>query len=196
MKDSGLPFFLKFVVLVVILACIAPFFIKGRDGKPLLQLDMLKMPEVSTKVFSDLKKDAARLKNDKMPQMVKKVTGALQSKPSAPEPDGLPTMKLYKWKDKNGVTHYSDRPNPSGPSEVVHVPLGDKKPPPPKTTVKKKVAESPKTPPVQNELSRKVEDIKEYVTRAARLKQDAEAVKKKLEENYKEQQKVLDDLSR
>lgn len=34
--------FIKIVILVVIAACIGPFFIKGPDGKPLLSLDDLK----------------------------------------------------------------------------------------------------------------------------------------------------------
>jgi len=195
MKKSGFPLFIKIMVLVIIAACVAPFFIKGRDGRPLLRLGMLKMPEISTQALTDLKSSVSRLKKEALPQVAEKVSTVLDRNTPEPERPDQPMMRLYKWRDENGVMRFSDRPNPTGPSEIIHVPLGDKAETPKPVVDRRKPAEPTNEKPKQKGLPDKLAEINEYVTRAARVKKDAEAVKKKLEENYREQQRIMDELA-
>lgn len=71
--------FIKLMILVVALACVAPFFIKGPGGKPLMTIDKLLVNEQRHSALS-----AAKTKPEK--------------------------VKVYKWKDKDGVWQFSNMP--------------------------------------------------------------------------------------
>jgi len=72
---------IKIMIAVVILACVAPFFIKGPNGEPLMTLDKLMNGSSSSSA-----------------------TASAASKREAPQP-----TTVYKWQDENGVWHFSDR---------------------------------------------------------------------------------------
>lgn len=191
MKASKSRGFLGGLIVIVIAACVVPFFIKGSDDKPLMSLDRLKLPNIS-------KPDLSRLKNIRLPEIVKKTADKLRSPEKEPVSKTPAGMKLYKWTDKNGVVRYSDRKSSDGAGETVYFSLEEKPGLPKKPTAVKAARENPTgIQPVStgNKMPQTVNPLTEYITRARHLKSDAEAVRKQLEENYREQQRVLDDLA-
>ncbi len=77
--------FIKLIVLLTVLACIGPFFLKGPDGRPLLSVEKLKLPDIIA--FSDMHKWFSAMGDKKQ------------------------NVAVYKWVDDKGVTHYSDHNN-------------------------------------------------------------------------------------
>jgi len=73
--------FIKLLIFLFVLACSAPFFLKGSSGMPLISIDKLKLPDLS---FDSLKSKTAQS----------------SSKDS---------LEVYKWRDEKGVIHYSDK---------------------------------------------------------------------------------------
>lgn len=77
--------FIKLIVLLTVLACIGPFFLKGPDGRPLLSVEKLKLPDIIA--FSDMLKWFSAVGDKKQ------------------------NVAVYKWVGDKGVTHYSDHNN-------------------------------------------------------------------------------------
>ncbi len=77
--------FIKFIVLLTVLACIGPFFLKGPDDRSLLSIEKLKLPAFIS--FVDIRKRFSGLGDKKQ------------------------NVAVYKWVDEKGVTHYSDQNN-------------------------------------------------------------------------------------
>ena len=102
--------FYKLLIMLLLLACIAPFFIKGPDNRPLMTLDKLKFVNLSIPQLpslAELKLPAvSTIGNTAIPAAVKKV-------------------KIYKWKDRDGCWYFSDHKNPDGPCEALYLPAGD-----------------------------------------------------------------------
>ncbi len=73
--------FIKLLIFLLVLACSAPFFLKGSNGMPLISADKLKLPDLS---FDSLKSKPV-LSNSKE------------------------NLEVYKWRDEKGVIHYSDK---------------------------------------------------------------------------------------
>lgn len=76
--------FIKLLLLMVVLALAAPFFMKKPDGSPMLTLSALGLSALGNKV------------SDSLP--------AAQSEAVLPK-----TAEVYRWQDEKGVWHYSDR---------------------------------------------------------------------------------------
>ena len=102
-------FFAFLMIAVLILAMAGPFFIKGRDGRPLL---------TAGEVFpsGDELRGAAR---NGWNGLVRKAERMLDRQKDATPPGQ--TMAIYKWQDTQGNWHYSDDPNPKGASEQMLV---------------------------------------------------------------------------
>lgn len=78
----------KILIVLLIIACIAPLFIKGPDGEPIMSLDDWKF-EIPASLTGILRKSA----------------------PAAPE--GVSPSKsttVYKWQDEDGQWHFSSVP--------------------------------------------------------------------------------------
>jgi len=93
------------LLAIIVLACVMPFVIKGRDGRPLLQLSDLKMPAIAVPG----KDSIGRLANSL-------------------DQGGKPTREadkviVYRWQDDQGIWHFSDADNPLGDSETLQVSL-------------------------------------------------------------------------
>jgi len=73
--------FIKLLIFLVVLACSAPFFLKGSNGMPLISVDKLKLPELS---FDSLKSKTTQSNSEE-------------------------SLEVYKWRDEKGVIHYSDK---------------------------------------------------------------------------------------
>ncbi len=91
--------FYKLLMLTVVAAVAAPFILKDGAGRPLMTLDKLHMPEISTPalpgVASTLREVASKLPDMDLDKARAKVTA-------------------YKWQDAEGVWHFSDKPDGGG----------------------------------------------------------------------------------
>jgi len=85
--------FIKLLLLLLILACASPFFIRGPNGQPLMSINKLIFPELPIPSISVLKSKLGFLN--------------LAEKTSQPNTKG--DIEVYKWRDEKGVVHYSDR---------------------------------------------------------------------------------------
>jgi hypothetical protein len=174
-SDKGpyrkLKYFLFTMIALVVLACIAPFFLKGPGDRALITPDHIKLPDV------------------KLPGQK-----SIDPRPIAKNPD-LSGKKnqvvLYRWQDKNGTWHFTDYPNPEGPSQEIRVTPDRQKNNDPSS--------SPKTidePPVNvDELLGgdihflpKPSDVK-------KLKEEAAELRDQLEKRYEELDQMAKDRS-
>lgn len=157
-----LRYFIFSIIILVVLACVIPFFIKGPDNQALISPDQIKLPKLEITQKTD---------QDPRPQVASSQTS----------PEGK-YRKVYKWKDKDGVWHFTDYPNPNGPSQVIYVS--------PDKAGKK--SEAAKKPPVSD--TNDDDDLSSGISfplivspsELNKLKQEAEALKKELEKRYEE----------
>jgi len=91
--------FIISIILLVLLACLLPFFLKGPGDQKLLSTDKIKLPEI--KLLKKKPQDT---------RILPTTTGDKRPKKS---------KTLFKWKDKHGVLHFTDYPNPNGPSQEM-----------------------------------------------------------------------------
>lgn len=97
--------FIKLLILLLILACAAPFFLKGPNGRPLINLDKYKLPDLLIPSIDDFKNTLGLSSSDgNKATVVKK--GAIQ---------------VYKWRDERGVVHYSDRQDSGQKAKLTQI---------------------------------------------------------------------------
>jgi hypothetical protein len=157
-----LKYFLGSMIALVILACIIPFFLKGPGDTPLITPDQIKLPDI------------------KLPgrKPVDTHANGPHSKAGTPQ-----KATIYRWQDKDGAWHYTDYPNPDGPSQVIHITVD----PPSKNEDK----------PTLEEIHKQVVGDKKAIHQelpfpyslsedAAKLKEEAQKLKKELAEKYEE----------
>lgn len=89
------------LLTIIVVACLMPFVIKGRDGRPLMQLTDLKMPALAVPGKES-------------------IGGMTDSFASSTQTE---KVTVYRWQDDQGIWHFSDAENPSGQSEAVQVSL-------------------------------------------------------------------------
>lgn len=106
------------LVLFLLLAVAAPFFIPGPNGKPLMSFDRVK------RILSDQfpvarKVDQLSIKaKEKAGEISKKLQS--QKKPKKDKvPSERPPETLYKWRDQNGTWHFTNRPPPEAVEYTV-----------------------------------------------------------------------------
>mgnify|MGYP001185718679 CR=1 FL=1 len=86
---------------LLIIACIAPLFIKGPSGEPLMTLD-------------DWKID--------VPVPIKDLVGSLTGGAKNPLPvEGHQPMQVFKWQDDEGQWHFSNAPPNLGIAEGLEI---------------------------------------------------------------------------
>jgi len=167
---KSLRLFIVSIILLVVLACVIPFFIKGPDSRKLISADQIKLPEIKF-----LKKQ---------PQDTRPVSTSQEKAPATK------LKKIYKWEDKAGVLHFTDYPNPNGPSQLIMVTPDkpDDKPPAPKKQSSwdqkgKDSDDNPSTFSFPMPLS---------PTQIKKLKQDAEKVREDIEKRYEDISRKLE----
>lgn len=106
------------LVLLLLLAVAAPFFIPGPNGKPLMSFDRVK------RILNDqfpIARQVDQLRT-KAKEKASEITKEMQSrkKPEKVEaPSEKPPETLYKWRDQNGTWHFTNRPPPEGVQYTV-----------------------------------------------------------------------------
>ncbi len=96
---------MKLMIGLLIIACIAPLFIKGPDGEPIMTIDdwAIDLPEPVEAFFSDL------------------MSGRTPSTSAIPgTPDAEPA-KVYRWQDENGQWHFSNTPPNMDVAEEIEI---------------------------------------------------------------------------
>jgi hypothetical protein len=171
MAKSNKPYktlrnFIISMIILVLLAVLLPFFLKGPDKQALIQPHKIKLPDINiikTKPTDDRRVPVAK--------------GAKAGKKK---------NVIYKWKDKHGVIHFTDYPNPDGPSEAIKgVPLQTVKPSPKKVTQTKKDPETDGIPTLPFPMSLSPSRVK-------KLKQDAEKIREVLQQRYDDMSQMQD----
>ena len=161
---KSLRFFIVSIVLLVLIACIIPFFIKGPDNGKLLSPDQIKLPEIKF-----LKKQS---------QDTRPISSSQKKAPSKK------LKQIYKWEDKDGILHFTDYPNPNGTSELMMVS-------PDKPNEQK---HAPLTQPLSGHKEKDSDDnpspfslpMALSPTQIMKIKQDAEKVRKDIEKRYED----------
>ncbi|MDA0979200.1 MAG: DUF4124 domain-containing protein [Proteobacteria bacterium] len=88
----------KLLIGLLIIACLAPLFLKGPDGEPVMTLDDWK-PDVS----------------DSFDGLLDKLAPGQAGPAESAAPD-----RVYKWQDETGVWHFSsERPENNAAEELV-----------------------------------------------------------------------------
>ncbi|MBT4159855.1 MAG: DUF4124 domain-containing protein [Gammaproteobacteria bacterium] len=88
----------KILIGLLIIACIAPLFIKGPDGEPIMTLDDWKI---------DLPESLDELLQGAIPEVQEQA-------PSAP-------ATVYRWQDESGQWHFSNTPPEAGIAEEMQL---------------------------------------------------------------------------
>ena len=175
---------MKLSIPIISLSFLVPLFLnRSGDQSPGLLKNLMEM-----------KTDLSALTNPISTQPQKASLGARPTKPSTAPPKREKKAKIYKWKDKNGVLHLSDQRNSNGPSEAMYFPQQEDKMSPPRSGVPA-VAKSNENLNSQTERAKKNRlpfPMTVPYTQVEQLKKDAEEIKKKLEERYKEYARLLE----
>lgn len=101
-----LKFALRLFVVIAMISCVAPFFLKDKAGARLLSWDKIKMPDIS---MPDI---TIPFFKKKPPQPAE--TELLSDESIDPE-EGIDVEPFYTFKDENGVTHITNqKPNRDG----------------------------------------------------------------------------------
>jgi len=156
--------FIISLIILALLAVLIPFFLKGPDKQALISPDKIKLPKIKIKKKKPV--------DDRW----------------LPIPKGAKDKKnksvIYKWKDKHGVVHFTDYPNPNGPSEEISA-VPSQAPSPKTKSSPKNIADSAKNPD-NDGISTLPFPISLSPSRDKKLKQDAEKIREVLEQRYED----------
>ncbi len=179
----------KIMLLALMLVVASPFLLHGPNGKPILSWDKLKLPD-----FSSL---FGRANTSSISKTIEKMKSSTdEALPIELDDD---TRAVHKWVDGHGVWHFSDKQNPDGKDEVVHInvntnvvqatpvvkdiPDEDEK----AGRANGKEDESDDGPSIPFPTTVPMKDIPKLIN-------DTKALKETMDKRYKEQQELLDSL--
>ena len=96
---------IKLLIGLLIIACIAPLFIKGPDGEPIMTVDdwAINLPEPVEAFFADL------------------MSGRTPATPTVPRQPESEPLQVYKWQDEDGQWHFSNTPPDMDIAEEVEI---------------------------------------------------------------------------
>jgi hypothetical protein len=106
---------IKLIIGILVLACAAPFFLKDRQGRPLITLDRIVLPRFT---LPDI--DLSFLKR-KAPAPETEILAEGSIVPV----DGQKVVKMYTFKDDKGVVHFTDRKPIGDGVKVLYLPAGE-----------------------------------------------------------------------
>lgn len=114
--------FVKLMMFMLVLALAGPFIMKGPDGRPLMSLKDLSLPDFSLpgkapEQLSGKEQEAWIAWTDE--QAAPKEPKVYVIDPSSQEPVTAKAGVFYRWKDGNGVWQFSNLPKAGTPNIVV-----------------------------------------------------------------------------
>ena len=117
--------FSKFLLIVLVAALAAPFYIKGPNGQPLMTLKDLNLPSFSSsKQFNNVSEKLTGKAKDAWLQwggdnsdseIIAKATDAEGNLIEAAN------NVYYRWKDKDGVWQFTSQPNPNAKNILMKI---------------------------------------------------------------------------
>lgn len=114
--------FVKLMMFLLVLALAGPFIMRGPDGRPLMTLQDLKLPDFSLptgdsgELTGEAREAYIAWSKDEGPSKGPKV---YVIDPDSQEPLLAKAGVYYRWKDQSGVWQFSNLPNPGTPNIVV-----------------------------------------------------------------------------
>ncbi|VAX14282.1 hypothetical protein MNBD_GAMMA24-14 [hydrothermal vent metagenome] len=180
----------KLMLLALLLVGVSPFLLHGPNGKPILSLDKLALPNL------------ARLFDRASSASVSKTIDNIKSTADEALPVKLNdnNTAVHKWRDERGIWHFSDKQNPQGKDEVVLIntntnvvqadPKVNNKPNKPangSATGGEKENKEDNGPGIPFPTTIPLQDIPKLI-------KDTQVLKNSMNKRYQEQQKLLDSL--
>ena len=104
--------FLKLLMGLVVLAVIAPFYLKNQQGGQLMSLKDIKMPTLSTPPVPEIVKST-----------LSDISANIPSSSSDDSAEEKTQIKVHKWRDKDGTWHFSniDESHKGSNSKVIFI---------------------------------------------------------------------------
>ncbi|PCI11137.1 MAG: hypothetical protein COB71_11905 [Thiotrichales bacterium] len=163
---------------LVVLAVIAPFYLKNQQGVPLISINDIKMPSLSTPAIPDGVKSAVAAISSNIPTSERMANAQEKAQ-----------IKVHKWRDKDGVWHFSniDTSRPGINSTVVLLNPGKNTFTPSPTQQPQRETTSMKTTQVENITP----NIFLPLTHGKAAMDQAKQVQKRLEQRSQMQQQMM-----
>ncbi|HEB55614.1 MAG TPA: hypothetical protein ENI98_04765 [Gammaproteobacteria bacterium] len=179
----------KLMLLALLLVGVSPFLLHGPNGKPILALDKLSLPDLS------------RLFGHSSSAQVSTTIDNIKSTADDVLPVKLKdnNTAVHKWRDEYGIWHFSDKQNPDGKDEVVLIntdtnvvqagPQAKNSPHKQKTTSARGEKENTNDdePGIPFPTTIPIQDIPKLI-------KDTQALKDTMNKRYEKQQELLDSL--
>lgn len=109
-----MKYFAYLAIMVLLISVAGLFYLQRPDGQTWLTSDEI------TRQSSGIKEQMVSLSSDTLARAVKVVSETSQNfLKSMTSDDSQAAIVIYKWQDKQGQWHYSDRPNPDGKSQQM-----------------------------------------------------------------------------
>ena len=104
--------FLKLLMGLVVLAVIAPFYLKNQQGGQLMSLSDIKMPTLSAPPVPEIVKST-----------LSDISANIPSSNSNDSAQEQTQIKVHKWRDKDGTWHFSniDESHKGSNSKVIFI---------------------------------------------------------------------------
>ena len=179
----------KLMLLALVLVVVSPFLLHTPNGRPILSLDKLSLPDFSS-LFG--RSNSAR---------VSKTIDKLKSTADEALPIELDdnSTAVHKWIDEHGVWHFSDKKNPDGHDEVVRINTSTNVVQ--ATPVAKDIADESESSAAADGKEDKKDDGPTIpfpttipMKDIPKLINDTKALKESMDKRYKEQQQLMDSL--
>lgn len=186
------------MVLFLVLVFIGPFLIKDKEGKPYASLDRIEIPHISVPKFSI---PALFSSKKKQTEYIPVETEILSPALTAPSP-GQEVIKIYSFKDKMGVSHYTNKKPNHEEYQVLYMPVSkeDKKSIFSKINDKlKDIAQkvtpqkSPSEPKTTSEESKF--SLSDIYSQPSKTMNDAKDLRKQIESTYGERDRMIESLN-
>ena len=190
--------FIKLMLLFLALICIGPFLIKDKEGKPYASLDRIELPHISVPKFSIPTLFSSKKKETKY---IPVETVVLSSNIATPNP-GQEVIKIYTFKDKMGVSHYTNKRPEHEDYQVLYMPVSKEEEKGTLTKIKEKLKDiaqkvtpdktQSESKPTSEESKFSISDIYTHPTKTIN---DAKELKKQVESTYNERDRMLENLN-
>ncbi len=188
---------IKLILLILVIACAGPFLLKDKSGMPLMTIDKIKWPKLS---MPEVPRLPVIHKNTEISKEKPVETELLL--PSETEPvNGQDYVKIYTYKDKNGVSHYTNKTPEKGDFKTIYMPIRKDE----ESTLKKikekigqlteKIVPSKSTPDLPSTSSGSDLSLPDIYANPKRAINEAIDLKKQVEQSYQEREKNLKNLN-
>jgi hypothetical protein len=109
---------LKIMLLIVVLACVGPFFIKAPNGNPLLSISDFTSGVSVDSIIEGIKKAPGLAE---LADGIKISGDAADGEQGKDKSTSGSVTKVFKWRDEQGVWQFSDGPNVAEGAALVEI---------------------------------------------------------------------------